>query len=223
MVHSGGDCAGRGSCAAPRSARRTCKPQDCAPRIIRLPPRITPSLRIATRLSSAVAEVEARVKCVSIATAGIFAGARFIATTRAFDRSSPPAFARARTSAARRRPSVRGRSRSDAEIRGSAAGAIARTGLTRYSRAWRRAVSIEITTSPTGTPGLFFTLRGFGGAAPACSICEKERTSVGVSIPRKSRLSLRIARSDVRVSDSSHSARPAARIRRSASARSPRA
>jgi hypothetical protein len=34
-------------------------------------------------LSSAVAEVEARVKCVNIATAGIRAGARFIATIRA--------------------------------------------------------------------------------------------------------------------------------------------
>src|SRR5579862_3236623 len=97
-----------------------------APRIIRLPPRITPSLRIATRLSSAVAEVEARVKCVSIATAGIFAGARFIVMTRAFERSSTPAFARARTSAERRRQSAHGRSRSDAEIHEPAAGAVAR-------------------------------------------------------------------------------------------------
>src|SRR5271163_183237 len=89
-----------------------------APRIIRLPPRITPSLRIVTRLSSAVPAVEARVKCVSIATAGILAGSRFIAKAPGLShRLSRPACARARTSGARPTASVRGRSQSDGESR----------------------------------------------------------------------------------------------------------
>src|ERR1035437_6822553 len=100
-----------------------------APRTIRFPPRITPSLRIATRLSSADAAVEARAKCVSIATAGILAGSRFIGKIRPpFLPSLPPAFFRARTPAARRLPTVRGRNRSNAEIRESEAGAIAARG-----------------------------------------------------------------------------------------------
>src|SRR5208337_5470426 len=100
-----------------------------APRTIRRPPRITPSLRIATRLSSADPAVDARVKCVNIATAGILAGARFIAKIRLlFLPFLPRDFARARTSAARRLPSVRDRNRSNAEIRESEAGAVATRG-----------------------------------------------------------------------------------------------
>src|SRR5579872_5114504 len=85
-------------------------------------------------------------------------------------------------------------------------------GATSYSRDCASAVSIEITTSPSGMPSMLRTALGATRARPRSSICENDSTSVARSFLRYSRLSARIDASVVSVSESSQAGSPAAVI-----------